>query len=161
MKLKALVIEDSDKWLKIIVGWLTRLDFQVLQAETYKQAMDIIANDNIIYDVVVSDIVLDENDSDNNIDGIRILQYLVDQGRLKKGIVITSHPTSKTKRMAKKLKVSYLKKGEGTYNSFTKVINKFIREHHVMRMHKATEKPQNLKIPRQNNNNLEKLLSLA
>jgi len=122
MKEKVLIIEDDPIWVDIIIEWLNQDFYTIFQAKSLKQAMEIINNNNLVFDIVVSDIILDNNNY-SNIDGIIALKYLVEHSKVKIGIVITSHPSKKTKSMVRKLGASYIVKEKESKKTFEKIIN--------------------------------------
>lgn len=72
----AFIIDDQDVWRDILSKWLIKNDFNVRTASTLKEANNLIVKfqkENIVPDIVLSDISLDASDS-GNVDGLKVIK---------------------------------------------------------------------------------------
>ena len=121
MKTNALVVEDDSIWLDNIINWLEENNYFVYHAKSFTEAMNLLGKTDNYFELVVADIVLNKNKA-NNIEGLKILEYLIKKKRVKNSIVITGHPSDENEKSAKRFGAFYLVKGNNTYPNFHRIL---------------------------------------
>ena len=117
-KYSVLIVDDQPNWRELL-GDLLDERFYVENAKSYDEALRIIQGRNSPFHVVVTDMRLADNESDNE-DGLKLIEYLNKQGTITQKIVLTGYPTIRTALYAvSKLKAShYLEKYRSEKDKF-------------------------------------------
>lgn len=97
-KYSILIVDDQDNWLELLTELLEgSLDeqFDVFNANSYENALNIIREQHTPFHVVVTDMRLVDNEP-NNEEGLALIEYLNFRGDETKTIVVTGYPTIAT-----------------------------------------------------------------
>ena len=125
----ALVIEDLDFWQETLREVLADAGFQVWVASSHAEALD--ALDQSEFDLAVIDPVLDDTNRHNR-DGLRVLQYILDERPGMRAIVVTSSDPNAIRREVSEISanVPLLWKDEWDDDRFLTIIRDFITRQH-------------------------------
>jgi DNA-binding NtrC family response regulator len=97
-KYSVLIIDDQPGWRSLLVE-LIEEKFAVKQAESYREAIDLIEAQQPPFHVVVTDLRLEDNKTGNE-DGLKVLAHLNRLGDATRTIVVTGYPTISSARQA-------------------------------------------------------------
>jgi CheY-like chemotaxis protein len=128
VSLCALIVEDLDFWQDTLREILTDAGCQVWVASNYTEAMDTLARNE--FHLVMIDPVLDDTNRHNR-DGLRVLQYILDNRPGTYAIVITSSDPKHIRRDVDKMSadVPVLWKDEWDDDRFLAIMrNLFVEE---------------------------------
>jgi DNA-binding NtrC family response regulator len=121
----ALIIDDNASWLRTLSRLHNEAGYEIFTAVNFNDASK--KADKIKPDLIVTDIRLVDEDH-ANIDGIRLLTNLKNQGKLNKSIVITGYSDPSKREAADKIGSLYFEKGSFTRKDFVDTINKIYQE---------------------------------
>ena len=124
---KALVVDDSERWLKTLTQLVRDVGYSVSTAQTYAAALLEVEESYSPPDLIVTDIRLKDED-ESNIDGLRLLMELRKRGQLGASIVVTGYPSPKTRRVAERLGAVYIEKGSFTREDFRREVERIRRK---------------------------------
>jgi DNA-binding NtrC family response regulator len=119
----ALVAEDLDFWQDAVAEVLVDAGYRVSLAASYEQALDIFSRE--VVHLAVIDPVLDDTDRRNR-DGLRILQYILDERPEVAAVVVTSSDPNRIGREVSALSadVPLLWKDEWDDEQFLEVVSR-------------------------------------
>jgi nucleoside phosphorylase/ActR/RegA family two-component response regulator len=118
-KYSALVIDDDSNWLRYF-SQLLEIDFEVVTAQNYAEALEEIISHDQPFHIVVTDLRLTEEVS--NIDGLRLTELLVKNNKESEIILVTGYPSIETARRAFKFSVrDYFEKSPADRQGFDDV----------------------------------------
>jgi ActR/RegA family two-component response regulator len=115
--LKALVVDDNGTWLRALTRLISEAGYQVVTAQTYKDALQIIRGSESPPDLVVTDVRLEDDDSSNE-DGLELLLEMRRRGQLAASMVVTGYPSDRAKDVASQVGAVYLEKGQFRRDKF-------------------------------------------
>ncbi|UCC87305.1 MAG: response regulator [Anaerolineales bacterium] len=119
--LRALIVEDLEFWQDILCEGLTDAGYWVRVASSYVEALEALAQNE--FDLVVIDPVLDDTNRRNR-DGLRVLQYILDDRSGLCVIVVTSSDPVRIGHEVRQMSpdVPVLKKDEWDDDRFLAVV---------------------------------------
>jgi CheY-like chemotaxis protein len=122
----ALIVEDLEFWQDVLSEVLIDAGYRTWIASSYAQAMDALAQAE--FDVAVLDPVLDDTNRRNR-DGLRVLQYLLNQRPEIGAVVVTSSDPNRIQREVRGLSpdVPLLWKDEWNDDIFLSMLNSVSR----------------------------------
>ncbi len=118
---RALIVEDLDFWQDALCEILADSGYRVWAASSYSEALD--ALDQNEFHLAVIDPVLDDS-SRRNRDGLRVLQYILDQRPDTCAVIVTASDPNRIRREVRELSrsVPLFWKEEWDDNRFLAVI---------------------------------------
>jgi len=135
-KYSVLVVDDLKNWRDTLTDILED-QFDVKTAKDYEGALSVIQRQTPPFHVVVTDMRLKDEVVDN-VDGLRLLEYLKEQGNEVQAIVLTGYGDVETTKRA----ISHL----GAFDYFEKPFN---NNEFIERVRTAVEKTENIRIERE------------
>lgn len=97
-KYSVLIIDDQDNWRKFLIEFLES-QFEVTNARSYDDALEIIRRQKPPFHVVVTDMRLVDKEPGNQ-DGLKLIEALNHRGDESKTIIVTGYPTIATAKQA-------------------------------------------------------------
>jgi DNA-binding NtrC family response regulator len=121
---RALVVDDNASWLSTLSRLVSKYYTDIDKAGTFEEALLKIEQSSNTYDLIVTDLRLKENVSENYA-GLDLIEQAVKTLPLRKSIVVTCHPSPETRKKAESLGALYFVKGIFSRESFWEALLHF------------------------------------
>lgn len=124
IKKTILIVDDERRWRELFVELLED-EFDVTEVATHDEAQAKIDNQNPPFNVLVTDIRLNDEDKGNE-KGLFLVANLKKSGKLTKVVVVTGYHSPRIKKRALEdlAAFAYLEKKDFDHNNFCELVSK-------------------------------------